>query len=250
MSVFQQKHCIAASGSTRAVTAYKKAGEAAGIGLIALEAQRRLDKAHCGGAHVLVVRKGSLSLDASVKSGHRQIFDFLRAGDIVPAKAWLSGTGMAARALEPTVLEPVDDASPTWQTKQLFVQLEAQFTRSNQHRMLIGCLDSQERVASFLLDQAVRAGEPRSGVELSLPMSREDIADYIAINRDTLSRVTKRFEALGLTRRMNRHAVVIRDIDGLAAMTPMEHFRRVPTPKSRHGAEQPCERPDGMTSVV
>ncbi len=52
-------------------------------------------------------------------------------------------------------------------------------------------------------------------------MSRDDIADYVAVNHDTLSRVMMRLETLGLIQRINRHTVRIANIEKLSQLTPI-----------------------------
>jgi CRP/FNR family nitrogen fixation transcriptional regulator len=50
-------------------------------------------------------------------------------------------------------------------------------------------------VARFLLDMGER---PRRGTSLELPMSRHDIADYLGLTIETVSRTLTRFQGLGL----------------------------------------------------
>jgi CRP/FNR family transcriptional regulator len=103
----------------------------------------------------------------------------------------------------------------------LFGQLQAQLARANIHQLTIGHHDAESRAATFLFSLALRSkGISRSGMRLALPMSRQDIADYLAMNPDTLSRIMMRFETLGVIERINRHAIHIADIQRLARLTP------------------------------
>lgn len=103
---------------------------------------------------------------------------------------------------------------------------------------MIGQLDTESRVASFLLSLALRRGEALGATHLlELPMSRDDIADYLAISHDTLSRMMMRFEMMGLIRRVNRHSVHLADIEGLGRRTPigamlLTVFARPPGPET------------------
>jgi len=60
------------------------------------------------------------------------------------------------------------------------------------HRALLIDPDTaQERVASFLLDLAKRA----AAEEIEVPMSRQDIADYLGLTIETISRTLTQLEA-------------------------------------------------------
>lgn len=57
--------------------------------------------------------------------------------------------------------------------------------RSEEHLAFLGHKNARGRVAWFLLDMAKRTG---AAIQLSLPMSREDIADFLGLSMETVSR--------------------------------------------------------------
>jgi CRP/FNR family transcriptional regulator, nitrogen fixation regulation protein len=63
--------------------------------------------------------------------------------------------------------------------------------RRMQERVLLLTKSAQERVASFLLDLAKRA----AAEEIEVPMSRQDIADYLGLTIETISRTLTQLEA-------------------------------------------------------
>ena len=62
------------------------------------------------------------------------------------------------------------------------------------HMLLLGRMTASERVAAFLLDMAERRD---AGRILNLPMSRNDIADYLGLTIETVCRVLSSFKRSG-----------------------------------------------------
>ena len=68
--------------------------------------------------------------------------------------------------------------------------------------VLVGTKTATERVASFLLHLIQRVERVRSEKTevVDLPMSRGDIADYLGLTKETVSRVLSTFRAARLVR--------------------------------------------------
>ena len=77
--------------------------------------------------------------------------------------------------------------------RQLWEITANELNRSQKHSLLL-ILSAQERVASFLLEMVGRSCP--SG-ELELPMSRQDIADYLGLTIETVSRTLTQLESAG-----------------------------------------------------
>jgi CRP-like cAMP-binding protein len=83
---------------------------------------------------------------------------------------------------------------------------------SAQERMLLlGRKTAAERVASFLLTMAER--EETNCIEL--PMTRSDIADYLGLTIETISRTMTLLKAKGMIRMPSATTVIIQDQDAL-----------------------------------
>ena len=60
--------------------------------------------------------------------------------------------------------------------------------------------------------------------EVQLPMSREDIADFLGLKKETVSRSFRQLEERGLVERRDRHVVQIRNLPELRQMAGIWDF--------------------------
>jgi CRP/FNR family transcriptional regulator len=176
----------------------------------------------------VVLRDGLLAVDATPTKGKLQVLDFLVPGDIVTAPIIRRAPGLAVRAITPARIISLDSAlleqnvPPQDFWAFLFSRCQHQLVRTSLHQLMIGRLEIEPRVASFILALAYSYGAGHSAdTTVSLPMSRADIANYLVINSDTLSRTMMKFAALGLIERMSRHNIRVLDIDGLRTRSPL-----------------------------
>ena len=177
---------------------------------------------------VIVLREGMLAIDAMPAKGKLQVLDFLVAGDVVSASTVLPTPGVSLRAitnaslvyLDPPAVDRAAPAHDYWAF--LIAQCLSQLARANIHQLMIGHLETEARVASFVLGLALRnIREGTHKISVALPMSRTDIANYLVINCDTLSRAMVRFCDCGLIERKSRHAIRVIDLDALRKKSPL-----------------------------
>ena len=79
--------------------------------------------------------------------------------------------------------------------------------QAQQRMLLLGRKSAEERLASFLIDLAER----QETTCLHLPMSRQDIADFLGLTIETVSRLFTRFKRAGMIDLPDRHSVVLQD---------------------------------------
>ena len=81
--------------------------------------------------------------------------------------------------------------------------------------LLLARRTAESRLASFLVSLSRRLGSRGfSQTDFNLVMSRHDIANYLGLAAETVSRLISKFQEAGILS-VNRRRVVIRDLDAL-----------------------------------
>lgn len=126
-----------------------------------------------------------------LNDGRRQISAFLFPGDVF---------GLDAAEEHRFTAEAVSDATVVFVKRNAMVALAAgdgevanelwlmaatELQNAHEHMMVLGRKSAQERIAAFLLEMADRAQQSEI---VDLPMSRLDIADYLGLTIETVSR--------------------------------------------------------------
>ena len=76
--------------------------------------------------------------------------------------------------------------------------------------------DVDSRMAYLLIDLSEKYGENIGGnISIKLPLSREEMANYIGVTRETISRKLKKIEDENLIRLVGTKTIVILDEEGL-----------------------------------
>jgi CRP/FNR family transcriptional regulator, nitrogen fixation regulation protein len=91
-------------------------------------------------------------------------------------------------------------------------QLTARELQRAQDRILVLIKSAQERVAGFLLEMADRGSD---GGAVELPMSRQDIADYLGLTIETVSRTLTQLEKSATIALPTSRRIVLRNRSAL-----------------------------------
>lgn len=85
--------------------------------------------------------------------------------------------------------------------------------RSRRWMMLLGRMNAGPKVASFLLELTDRLGKAGAGGEsfVTLPLSRQQMADVLGLTIETVSRQLSRLRSAGLIDTPSRREIVLRD---------------------------------------
>lgn len=169
------------------------------------------------------VRSGSVKTSALTDDGQEQVTGFHLPGELLGLDAISEGVHpCSAKALETTsVCEiPFDRLEElagrvSGLQRQLF-RIMSREIQSDEHLMtLLAKKSSDARLAAFLLSLSNRFGERGfSRQEFNLTMSRNDIANYLGLAVETVSRLFTRFQGAGLLE-VDRKLVRIIDMDGM-----------------------------------
>jgi CRP-like cAMP-binding protein len=102
--------------------------------------------------------------------------------------------------------------------------------------MVLGQQNTYQRLVSLLLDFANHpAFYDESRAEVTLPLTRFDIADYLGTSPETVARGLLRLERSGLVRRITSRSIKILDLNGLLEMQRQKKRLDAPRlPRARH----------------
>lgn len=161
-----------------------------------------------------MVEFGCVRIGRFTREGRRQVCGFSYAGDVF---GWESESehrffAEAVGYCGIRVLRPSRDAEACAKLFPLVIQ---NLTRFQEHLLVLGKTIVDERLAAFLCDLADRQG----GVsQVELPMTRSDIADYLGVSFETVSRILRRFRDQGFVHVPDIHSIEILDRPGLEAV--------------------------------
>jgi CRP-like cAMP-binding protein len=175
--------------------------------------------------HVYKVISGAIRTCRVLVDGRRQIADFYLAGDFFGLD-WQSEHGFTAEAIGDAVvvsypraqLEQLAETKPSVQKLLLSVICKGLSATQN-HVVMLGRQTAQERLAWFLLRTMQRSDE---NANLDLPMSRLDIADYLGLTIETVSRCISDFKRRQLIAVAGTHLVTLKNVDALEAIASGE----------------------------
>lgn len=196
---------------------------------INLRPRQRLAIGH-DSSYVYAVRSGVLMLEGLPQPSSRQILDLYYRGDIVrpaivpavPGVNLLSATQAEVLRIANARLDSLTDTDAETR-RWCDCALARQYPRRLLHLATIGTLTGEERVASMLVEFALRMSEGgrQEGRTFELPLTRTDMADYLSLNADTLSRVMSRLRQSGVLGTAGRGRAFVPSFAGLCALTPL-----------------------------
>ncbi len=164
------------------------------------------------------VTSGSVRVFRLLRDGRRHVSEFVFPGQIFGFEAGpLHSQG--AEAIEPAAIvayscEAIEHSIAADSSARLAVRdlLMERIAEAQERIMLLGGLNATGRLAAFLLGMAQRRSRANPlGRVADLPMSRVDIADYLGLTVETVSRLFTALRGRGAIRLAGPNRVEILD---------------------------------------
>lgn len=160
--------------------------------------------------YVYKIASGVVRTCKLLSDGRRQISSFFLPGDVFGLEATLEHRFTAEAVSDVSLIFVKRSALTALAARdgevanELWSAATAELRSAQEHVLLLGRKSAQERVVAFLLDMVERT---HGGEAVDLPMSRLDMADYLGLTIETVSRTITQLEnaeaiSLSTTRRI------------------------------------------------
>ena len=178
-------------------------------------------------AYVYKVLHGAVRTYKLLGDGRRQIGAFHLPGDVfgiesgaqhkLSAEAIVDSVVIVVkrRALESAAARDLDVA------RELWAITARNLDHAEEHMLLLGRKTASERVASFLLEMDTRM-QMSGGI--NLPMTRRDIADYLGLTLETVSRTVSQLQVSGMVALSNARQIKVQRRAKLQALGAEEAY--------------------------
>ncbi len=173
--------------------------------------------------------RGVVKLVKILEDGRQQIVGLQFAPDLI-GRLFSNESQLSAEAateieicrVPKPVLERMIADSPALEHK-LMQQSLRELDEARNWMVTLGRKTAAEKVASFLYliathhDPEHQAGVPEGTIEFTLPLTRADIADFLGLTLETVSRQVSRLRLDGVIELVSSRLVRVRDLSRLAA---------------------------------
>jgi CRP-like cAMP-binding protein len=145
---------------------------------------------------------GAVRLSRITEDGRRQIVEFRTAGDFVGFE-WDGHCALSAEAVRDVIAvrylrtrvdRMAEERSDV--RESLVALMRDELRAAHEHLITLGCQSAKERVANFLL-QLLRKAGVGDGETIEIELGRQDMADYLGLTLETISRTLSEFKRIG-----------------------------------------------------
>ncbi|WP_163930648.1 Crp/Fnr family transcriptional regulator [Paraferrimonas sp. SM1919] len=188
---------------------------------VSINANQYLFRENDKSDYVYILISGAAMLERSTTAGSRQVFAFLYTGNLLglsehsnysfSAKALTNSTAIK---INHKTMQSIFDKFPA--VAQKYHQKTGRILSLILDQLFImGQKSAHQRLAHFLLDMINKLG--RGTTKFMLPMSRQDIADYLGMSLETASRGFSRLKAEGHIEIESNYQITIINKEALEA---------------------------------
>ncbi len=190
-----------------------------------IEAHAHLFIANDQQTHIYQVLSGVVGLYKMLADGRRQIVTFYYPGDLIGVEdtgVWMHhGEALCSARLRCIPLSAIDSliTSEPGFGQAMLATLATELSETRDQLLSLGRKSALEKVATFLLRIARRnKREGTDECQLYLPMTRSEIADYLGLTIETISRTITRLKTTGVIRLQSKSAIQVNDLNRLAEL--------------------------------
>lgn len=179
--------------------------------------------------HMYELTGGSVMLYKLLPDGRRQVVEILKRGDLfgVQCGKYYDCTAEALSDVELRAINRKDVQGSLCLQRHVGNHLIAKMESLHDHAMLLGRKSAMERVASYLMrfvpgrgiaDCPGPSGSKDEGL-VELTMTRQEIADYLGLTIETVSRAISELKRRGVIRVEKQDRIVVPGICSLCQLT-------------------------------
>ncbi|MFD1773683.1 Crp/Fnr family transcriptional regulator [Paenibacillus rhizophilus] len=171
---------------------------------------------------LFIIRRGHVKLSKMTPQGKEQILRILTAGEFFGELSIFGGgelSNFSAYALQDTDIckltradmETIITANPDISLR-LLKAVTQRLAHTENLAQSLATKDPEIRIAHMILELSVKYGKLRDGsLDIQLPLSREEMANYVGVTRETISRKFARFEELKLIKLIGNKRMILKD---------------------------------------
>lgn len=155
--------------------------------------------------HIYIVQSGWVKLYRTMIDGQRQVVGFANGGSILGLESETQHpngceaiTDVVVHAIPAERLRTLCQTDPDF-VNQLVRQLGRQLGAAQEQLATVGAQSAEQKLATFLLSIS-RLCEETNDAEFDLPMRRGDMAEFLGLRLETVSRKMTEFQRRGWIR--------------------------------------------------
>ena len=187
-----------------------------------LESHEHLFIANDTQTHIYQVLEGVVGVYKMLSDGRRQIVTFYYPGDLIGVEdtgTWLHhGEALCNTKIRCIALSTIDSliSSEPGFGQAMLATLATELAETRDQLLSLGRKSALEKMATFLLRISRRnQRENTDECQLHLPMTRAEIADYLGLTIETVSRTITKLKTAGVIQLESRSRVIIKDLESL-----------------------------------